>query len=62
MRPVFEAAPQDPAAPPVQQYLPLNTRNKVRSMLAEGVRPAEIAKQCSISAATVYRERERMNR
>ena len=47
-----------PVAASVQKYLPLNTRNKVREMLAERVRPTEIAQQCGISAATVDREKE----
>jgi hypothetical protein len=55
---VFEAAPNDPAASQPKQYLPLKTREKVRSMLAAGDRVSKIAKDCDVSSMTVYREKE----
>ena len=55
---VFEAAPNDPAAPQPKQYLPLKTREKVRSMIAAGDRASKIAKDCDVSSMTVYREKE----
>ncbi len=57
---VFEEAPSDPAVSPGKQYLPLKTREKVRSMLAAGDRVAKIAQDCGVSQMTVYREQKNL--
>lgn len=57
---VFEAAPNDPTDSRAKQYLPLKTREKMRSMLAAGDRVSKIAKDCEVSPMTVYREEEKL--
>lgn len=55
---VFESAPAAPAEARAKQYLPLKTKEKVRSMLAAGNRVSKIATECGVSVMTVYREKE----
>jgi hypothetical protein len=57
--PMFETAPDDPTSDPIQQYIPLKIREKIRTMLANGEPPAKIARECGVSTMTVYREKER---
>jgi hypothetical protein len=53
--PVFAAAPDDPTEE-VKQYLPVAVREKVRALIAEGKKAPTIARECGVSAMTVYRE------
>ncbi|AMV40224.1 helix-turn-helix domain-containing protein [Planctomyces sp. SH-PL62] len=56
--PVFAAAPDDPTEE-VKQYLPAAVREKVRALIAEGKKAPTIARECGVSAMTVYREMKR---
>ena len=58
---MFDALADDPTETPIQQYIPLKVREKMRAMLREGTPTGEIAKACGISSATVCRERQRMD-
>jgi hypothetical protein len=53
--PVFDSAPTEPTEEK-KQYLPLETREKVRSLIAQGVAAPQIARECGVSPMTVYRE------
>jgi integrase len=59
---VFEASPNDPTATPVQQYIPLSVRKRIQAMLNAEEPVGRIAKECSVSTMTVYRERDRGRR
>ncbi|QDV69001.1 hypothetical protein Poly24_27150 [Rosistilla carotiformis] len=61
LEPVFQASPEDPTAAPIQQYIPLNVRRKIQEMLDSKTPASKIATECGVSAATVYREKERIS-
>ncbi len=52
---MFDAAPTEPTEEK-KQYLPLETREKVRSLIAQGMTAPQVAKECGVSPMTVYRE------
>lgn len=56
--PIFAVAPDDPTEE-VKQYLPVAVREKVRALIADGKKAPTIAKECGVSAMTVYREMKR---
>jgi hypothetical protein len=58
--PVFEAAPENPAEKPVEQYTPLAVRERMQVMIGEGVSVTKIARECGVSTSTIYREKERL--
>jgi hypothetical protein len=53
--PVFAAAPSDPTEER-KHYLPIAVHERVRELVTEGKRAPEIARECSVSLMTVYRE------
>lgn len=57
---VFAAVDGDPTETPIQQYIPLEVREKMQMLLKEGRPTGEIAKTCGVSRATVCRERQRI--
>jgi len=58
--PLFAAAPADPTEEK-KHYLPIAIHEKLRKLLAEGKKVAEIARECGVSLMTVYREIYRQN-
>ena len=61
LRPVFEAAPDDPWETPMQQYTSLGVREKMIALYRAGVKPTEIARQVGKSHQTVYKLIERLH-
>ena len=55
LSPVFAVAPSDPTEER-KHYLPIAVHDKVRSLIAEGKKTSEIARECRVSLMTVYRE------
>ena len=53
--PVFAAAPAEPTEER-KHYLPIAVHEKVRALIAEGKTAPQIARECGVSAMTVYRE------
>ena len=53
--PVFAAAPADPTEER-KHYLPIAVHQKVQALIAEGKTAPQIARECGVSAMTVYRE------
>ena len=60
LAPVFDAAPADPTAPQIQEYIPLKTRERMRELILADVAAAVIATECKVSMMTVYREKKRL--
>ena len=60
LAPVFDAAPADPTAPQIQEYIPLKIRERMREMILADVAAAVIAAECKVSTMTVYREKKRL--
>jgi len=60
LKPVFDAAPNDPWESPMQQYTTLSTREKMMELHRQGVKAPEIAKRFGKSPMTVYRLIERL--
>ena len=60
LKPVFNAAPNDPWESPMQQYTTLSTREKMMELHRQGVKAPEIAKRFGKSPMTVYRLIERL--
>jgi hypothetical protein len=58
---VFDAAPSEPWATPIQQYTSLNVREQMLALYRQGVKPLDIAKRVGKSAMTVYRLIERLH-
>ena len=54
-KPVFDAAPEEPWEQPMQQYIPLKTREKILELRRQGRKITEIAKETSISRPTIHR-------
>ncbi len=52
--PVFAAAPAD-STEEGKHYLPIAVHEKVRALIAEGKTAPQIARECGVSAMTVYR-------
>ena len=61
LKPVFDAAPSDPWAIPMQQYTSLTVRERMVALYRQGVKPLDIAKQVGKSPMTVYRLIERLH-
>ena len=61
LKPVFDAAPSDPWAAPMQQYTSLGIRERVLDLHQQGVKALEIAKAVGKAPATIYRLLERRN-
>jgi Helix-turn-helix domain of resolvase len=53
--PVFAAAPAEPTVER-KHYLPIAVHEQVRALIAEGKTAPQIARECGVSAMTVYRE------
>ena len=60
LKPVFDAAPNDPWESPMQQYTTLSAREKMMELHRQGVKAPEIAKRFGKSPMTVYRLIERL--
>ena len=58
--PVF-AAVDDPFDE-TKSYLPKSVKERMRTMLAAGREPKEVAKECGVSVATAFRERALLRR
>ncbi len=62
LRPVFDAAPNDPWEAPMQQYTSLGIRERILDLHRQGVKAPEIARRLGKSPMTVYRLIERHQR
>ncbi|QDU80462.1 hypothetical protein Pla110_21920 [Polystyrenella longa] len=60
LAPVFEAAGLHPFEQPPKNYLGHKTIEQINDMLKDGKRPVEIARECRVSNATVYRYRNKL--
>lgn len=58
-QPMFQAGPQNPCEE-MKQYLPVAVRDKMRRLIQERKGVTAIMRECGVSDATVYREKERM--
>jgi len=60
LQPMFDAAPSDPAEQPMQQYTPLNKRERIVALKREGKKVSEIMEEVGVSRMTVLRTLDRL--